>query len=811
MSGTDQHRRYKVEGMFCAACAKNVENAARKIPGVTDAVVDLMRNTLEVSFNATLKDADVSRALKRNGYGSVPIRSERDLRDATRRELGRRAILLAVSAALLVILSYFAFAKMFGWPRFAGALVNMIAECVLATAIIALNFACYIQGFLGFIKLRPGMESLISLGSCISYVYSFVIMVMAGADPGFAALDPMVYFDGAAMILVMVGIGKLIESFAKERTTASLEALFSLSPETAHLRKGDGFVRVRVAELKVGDVIRVRSGESVPADGTIVEGYGWLEQSRITGEPLPVFRKTGGKVIGGTLDRSGVFLARVDALEEDSTLSRIIELVKKASLSKGKYAKLSDRVSAWLVPVILLVSLTTFLAQFFTRNDLPLALNMAVAVLVITCPCALSLATPVAMMVGAGKGAENGLLIKSAAAYEKLARIDAFAFDKTGTLTSGNIRIAEKFYYGEADPNKIRSYVVSLEANSGHPLAMTLRHYLTIDGAEVLKVDSYEDLPGRGIKGAIEGRAIVIGKADLVRDFTSGPLPEAINSFASRIYVLVDGKLSACFELIDTMKDEARAVMKELRDRGMKLYLISGDNRAASEAMGRALGIDSVFADVLPEKKADIIRHIKADGLRVAMVGDGVNDALAFKSADLAVSLGSASGLALDSADVVLMRDDLRSLLDAMRLARKVNANIKSNLFYALIYNLIGIPIAAGALYDVASHFMLNPAIAASIMALSSVSVVLNALRLKRLRFRVSDKKGKTHVETVLKIEGMGCAQCALLVKKSLMSVKGVEKAEVDLAGGTAVVTHERGIDKAVFAEAVAAAGYRVV
>jgi heavy metal translocating P-type ATPase len=801
--------KYKVEGMYCSACEGKVESLAKSVPGVLGAKVNLLDNTLEVDYEGPVNDEGISRALKSSGYHAVRFDDDVAKKKEIQRRIFRKEMtILIVSAALLIVLMYFSFAIHFGGPTTGNVLADELIMMVLAGIVIGLHWNIFKRGYHDLFHGHPGMETLVALASTISFVHGVVVtgFTIAEAVSGAELTQRMVFFESSAMVIVLVSVGKLLENKAKERTSSSLESLFSLMPENALVKRDGDFVERPISEIKKGDLIRVLPGESVPTDGRIVDGYGYLEESMVSGEPVPKYLKAGDPVVSGSLNRTGSFSYEATAPANESTIEKIATLVEDASRSKGHYAEIADKVSAVFTPIILAIAIATFLGWYFTGHSLDMSLNFAMSVLVISCPCALGLATPTAIMAGSGVGASRGILIKSASAYEKMSKVTTLAFDKTGTLTTGHLKVDGETLY-EDDPKALRDAIYSLEQRSPHPLAMTMCHHLSGQGAAEVKVSSFEDVPGKGLKGTVDGVEYLIGNKALMPEGLD--LPAQSNKRASVIYVAKKKgdvyRLSAFYELVDELKPEVKATLASLKKKGYELVLISGDNEAATNWLAEEVGIEKAYSNVRPEDKERIVKELQSQGKRVLMTGDGINDAPALKSADIGVAVGSGTNLAVESADVILMRSDLRDLEDAITLSKKVAGTIKGNLIYAFVYNVIAIPIAAGALYY-ALNWSLNPSIGAAIMSISSLCVVLNALRIKRVRFHEEDKNMDKKI--VFGVEGMMCAHCVAHIEEAMKGIQGVKEAKASLDSKSVEVVASRDIADDEAKKAIEGAGY---
>lgn len=733
-----EERKYKVNGMFCAACQAHVQKAAEKVPGVEKAEVSLLTNSMEVTFKDGANDKAIEKAVKDAGYSASPEADDsfKSRQKERHQELRKTLIKLILAAVLLLILMYFSMGMMWGAPMFSPMIIDIGIEMGLASLIIAIYYSYFVSGFKALIKLHPTMLSLISIGSGVSYLYGVYILIMMGLGK---ISEGNVYFEASGMILTLVSLGKYFEALAKSKTTSSIENLLALAPEKALILVDGVEKEIPSKDLKVGDICLIKPGSRVPSDGIIISGYGHLEEAAITGEAVPVYKKEKDTVIGSTLNTSGSFQMKVSKVGEDTTISQIVKLVEEAANSKARLAQLADTVSAYFVPVVISIALIVFLCWGFTQKDWALAINMGVSVLVVSCPCALGLATPVAVMVGTGKGAENGVLIKSASAFEDLSRVKAIVFDKTGTITSGHLHVLD--YAPLSGDKAIGDALLSLESLSEHPLAGATVLYLKEKGYQAKAVSAFVYQPGYGVEGQIEGKLFVAGNRELLEkkgiSIPENSAQKALDSGASVTFIAEEGVYQGYIALADEIKDGAKADIETLEKKGYEVYLVSGDNEKSASSLAAEVGISHVYSRIKPDGKAAIINELKKQGLVVAMVGDGINDAPALESADVGIAIGSGTDIAIDSADIVLVNSSLDDLVAAVNLSEKVVSNIKLNLFWAFFYNCIGIPLAAGALYyATASHIELNPMIASGMMALSSVCVVLNALRLKRVKMR---------------------------------------------------------------------------
>lgn len=730
-----EEKKYKVTGMFCAACQAHVQKAAQKVDGVEKAEVSLLTNSLEVTFLGKANDKAIEKAIKNAGYGASPWLDEsyKARRNERAKELRKTLIKLIIAGVLLLILMYFSMSMMTHWPTFSNMEIDVGIELGLATVILLLYGKYFVSGTKSFFQLHPTMLSLISLGSGVSYLYGVYVYIMMFVNPE-SLTSHDVYFEAAGMILVLVSLGKYFEALAKSKTTSSIENLLSLAPETA-LVEVDGIEKeIPAKELKIGDLCIVKPGARVPTDGTIVSGYGHLEEAAITGEAVPVYKKEKDPVIGSTLNTSGSFKMRVTSVGQDTTINKIVKLVEEAANSKAKLAALADRVSMVFVPIVMSIALIVFLSWGLSGHPWNLAINMGVSVLVVSCPCALGLATPVAIMVGTGKGAEHGILIKSASAFEEISSVKALVFDKTGTITTGHMSVSHL----EVTTPFAGDALLSIETLSEHPLAEATVIYLSKQGYTKKEVTSFLSLPGFGVEGTIEGKKVVAGNEALFeKEKIAIPDLQIIhqdNPAKTLTFLAIEGGFAGYIALGDELKEGAKEDILALKNKGHDLYLASGDNDESASSLAKEVGIEHVYSSVKPEGKLALIDELQKKGLKVAMIGDGVNDAPALEKANVGIAIGSGTDLAIDSADIILVNSSLHDLVGATTLSKKVVANIKLNLFWAFFYNVIGIPLAAGCFYYATPSLSLNPMIASGMMALSSVCVVLNALRLKLIK-----------------------------------------------------------------------------
>ncbi len=829
-------KKFNVTGMTCAACQAHVEHAVSKVKGVNSVTVNLLTNSMTVEGNAS--DENIIKAVSKAGYGASlqegTFQKEKD--NASRKLIFR----LASSFVCLLVLMYFSMGcTMFGWPMpklFKDYPYAMgIVEMGIALIVMGINCKFFISGYKGLFHLHPNMDSLVALGSSASFIYSFVIMVLSAValNNGDAELSMKyvhgLYYETAAMIPTLITIGKTLESISKGKTTNALKELMNLAPKSAVILKDGVETEVLLEEVKLGDVFVLRAGSSVPVDGKIIEGNGSFDESALTGESIPNDKSVDADVFSGTILTSGYVLCKATKVGEDTTLSQIVKMVNDANTSKAPISKIADKVSYVFVPVIMLIAIIVLTAWLIyggvvgspdpNTNWVAFALARGISVLVIACPCALGLATPVAIMVSSGKGAKNGILFKTAESIEETGKCDTVIFDKTGTITLGISTVNTFKTY--IDDNDLLLAACSLEAQSEHPLAKAVVDYGNF--TELKEVSDYETLVGNGVVANIEGEKYAIGKLSFIenRCEVSSEIKEEATNLAKEgntcIFLEVSGKLGAMFAISDVVREDAKEAIDQLKGLGIKPVMLTGDSKGTAMAIASKIGIEEVIAEVLPDQKEAVVRSFQKNG-KVIMVGDGINDAPALSRANIGIGISSGTDIAIESAEVVITRHTLTSVPAAIRLSRRTLLNIKENLFWAFFYNAVCIPIAAGAFYFVWGWAM-NPMIGAAAMALSSVCVVLNALRLNLVQ--VYNKKhdhpmkhlpkGGSIMEKTFNVEGMMCAHCEAHVKGALEKVKGVESATADHMANKVVVVLKKDVDDKKLIKAIEEAGYKVV
>ncbi len=819
---------FVVTGMTCSACSARVERSVQKLPGTSDVAVNLMTGRLHVDFDeGQCSIEDICAAVQSDGYGislasEVDASAQKKTQDEALMKMRRRLI---VSVVFLLPLFYLSMGHMMGWP-----LPHIVHENVYVWAagqifflipILIVNRAYFTVGFTRLIKLAPNMDTLVALGAAAGIVYS--VLVLLGFFGPLGDM-PELYFEGAGMILALVTVGKFLEQRSRGKTAGAVSALIALAPESAVVLREGKEVTVPVAEVKVGDVVIVRQGGKIPVDGIVLDGEAAVDESAITGESVPAEKSVGSHVTAATVSRSGYLKIEAQRVGEDTALSQIIRLMEEASSTKAPIARLADTVSGIFVPAVIAIALVSALLWYFVgHQSVSFALSIGIAVLVISCPCALGLATPVAIMVGTGKAAEQGVLIKSAESLETLHKIDTVVLDKTGTVTEAEPTLAGVYPAGDISETELLSLAAALESRSEHPLARAIVTAAESRGVAVSdKVRDFAATAGGGVEAKTDGGTLYGGNARMMAlhgvDLES--MKQTAETLAEEgktpLYFALDTKLLGILALAAPIRESSLAAAEEFRALGAEIVLLTGDNARTAKAIGRELGIERVLAEVLPQDKEQCVAQLQSEGKKVAMIGDGINDAPALARADVGIAIGVGTDVAIESADVVLMKSDLRDAAAAMRLSAAVVKNIKENLFWAFLYNSIGIPIAAGVFY-LPFAFRLNPMFAAAAMSMSSVCVVTNALRLRGFSMQHKEKNiaptgGKeTTMNTVtMKIEGMMCMHCTGRVDAALNALPGV-KATVSLENGTATVTSEAALDKALLTETVEKAGYKVL
>ena len=848
--------RYDVTGMSCAACSARVEKAVLAVPGVTGCAVNLLTNSMGVEGNAA--PAAVIAAVEAAGYGAKVqngqntkniqnVESGADpLADTETPKLRRR---LLASLGFLAVLMYISMgAMMWGWPLPAflagNHLAQALAELLLAAAVMVINQRFFVSGFKSVLHGAPNMDTLVAMGSGVSFGYSVVVLFLMTGDAlrgdhmALMAHMEELYFEAAAMILALITVGKMLEARSKGRTTDALRGLMKLAPQQATLERGGAEVTVPIAEVRSGDIFVVRPGENIPVDGVVVEGSSAVNEAALTGESLPVDKAAGDTVSAATVNQSGFLRCRATRVGEDTTLSQIIRMVSDAAATKAPIAKIADRVSGVFVPAVLGIALVTLVVWLALGQTVGFALARAISVLVISCPCALGLATPVAIMVGNGVGAKNGILFKTAVSLEAAGRVRVAVLDKTGTITAGEPKVTDIIPAAPGGEAALLQLAAALEQHSEHPLARAVLAKAAADGVQPAAVTDFKALPGNGLTAVQNGQRLCGGNAALMERELDGGVPADLRAKAEALagagktplWFAADGKPAGLIAVADVIKEDSPAAIAQLRALGLRVVMLTGDGERTAKAIGAQAGVDEVIAGVLPDGKEAVVRRLQTEGGPVAMVGDGINDAPALTRADIGIAIGAGTDVAIDAADIVLMKSRLTDVAAAIRLSRATLRNIHENLFWAFFYNCIGIPLAAGAF--VSLGLRLNPMFGAAAMSLSSFCVVSNALRLNLFDPHdtrhdraprgahnppaapaapaIQTVKEEQTMQKTMTIEGMMCPHCEMTVKKALEALDGVTSAAVSHEAGTAVVTMSAPVDDAALTAAVTDKGYEV-
>ena len=852
---------YDVTGMSCAACSSRVEKAVAKQPGAQQVAVNLLKNSMVVEYDESqLSSAQIIAAVEKAGYGaslhakpgSAPAAqtAETGGASAAQKAYSDMKKRLALSLIFTIPLFYLSMGHMMGWPLpacFLGmenAMTFAFTQFLLLLPIVYINRQYYIVGFKTLWQRSPNMDSLIALGSSAAIVYGIYAIYKIGIGFGRMDMDTVhtymmeLYFESAGTILTLITMGKTMEARAKGKTSEAITKLMDLAPKTATVERDGTEHIIPAAEVQPGDVLIVKAGESVPVDGVVLEGASAVDESALTGESIPVEKQVGDTVIGATINKSGYFKMRATKVGDDTTLSQIVRLVDEATSSKAPIAKLADKVSGVFVPVVIAIAVLATCAWLLAGHSVEFSLSVGISVLVISCPCALGLATPTAIMVGTGRGAVNGILIKSAEALETAHSVTTVVLDKTGTITQGKPVVTDVLPVGTGR-DELLTIAASLEKRSEHPLAEAITAEAEKEQLTLLPVEEFEQVPGQGIRAAVEGKLCLAGNRRMMEAnhaenselFLRG---EALaEDGKTPLYFAREGRLLGLIAVADVVKPTSAQAVAELSGMGIEVVMLTGDNERTAEAIRRQVGVDRVVAEVLPQDKEREIRRLQESGKKVAMVGDGINDAPALARADVGIAIGAGTDVAIESADIVLMRSDLLDVSTAVQLSRAVIRNIKQNLFWAFFYNAIGIPIAAGVFYP-AFHLKMNPMLGALAMSFSSVFVVSNALRLRWFKARhaapqersssphggaeiasseqtANEEKGEATMEKVISIEGMACMHCVKHVQEALAAVPGVQEVNVDLEGKSATVSVDGSVTDEALKAAVDGAGYEAL
>lgn len=839
-------KQYNVTGMSCAACSARVEKAVSGVDGVENCAVNLLTNSMGVE--GTASDEAIIAAVEKAGYGASlktgdkksKAMPDEELKDTQTPKIRNRLIWSVIFLAPLMYISMGY--MMWGWklPAFMqdNHIAMGLAQLLLTVIIMVINQKFFINGFKGIIHRSPNMDTLVALGAFASFAYSTVQLFLmtsaqlAGDSEKVMSLMHEFYFESSAMILTLITVGKMLESYSKGKTTNALKSLMNLAPKNATVIRNEKEVVIPVSDVMLNDIFVVKPGESVPVDAVIIEGETAVDESALTGESIPVDKAVGDKVSGATINQSGYIKCRATAVGEDTTLSQIIKMVSDASATKAPISKIADRVSGVFVPCVIVIAFIAFCVWLAVGQSFGYALARGISVLVISCPCALGLATPVAVMVGNGKGAKSGILFKTAASLEEAGRIQIVALDKTGTITKGEPKVTDIIPI-KAEKIKLLSYAYSLEKKSEHPLAKAICDYAQDTGVDSFETNEFKALAGNGLAASAGNKKIIGGSLKFISSQISvdNTIREKASSLSKEgktpLFFACDDELLGIIAVADVIKEESPKAIKELQNMGIRVVMLTGDNEKTAKAIGKQVGVDNVISDVLPDGKENVIKELMSFG-KVAMVGDGINDAPALTRANVGIAIGAGTDVAIDAADVVLMNSKLTDVSSAIRLSRKTLTNIHENLFWAFIYNVIGIPLAAGVWIPIFG-WTLNPMFGALAMSLSSFCVVTNALRLNlvnvhsskhdkkkkavdiKLNITAGNNKEEKTVTKTIKVEGMMCPHCEAAVKKALEAIDGVKEATASHEKCEAVAELEKDVDLSVLEKAITDAGYKVI
>lgn len=831
-------KQYNVTGMSCASCVARVEKAVNKVDGVTSCSVNLLTNSMSV--DGYVKSSDVISAVEKAGYGaSLKGNSSKEnksndepLKDTETPKLKKR---LFSSLVFLILLMYISMGHMmWGFPLPSILANNHIAmgliQLLLTGIIMVINQKFFISGFKALIHRSPNMDTLVALGAGASFIYSvYALFAMTNAQVNndmslvMKYMDEF-YFESAGMILTLITLGKMLESYSKGKTTNAIKGLMNLAPKKATILVDNAEKVVPIEEVKIGDIFVVKPGENIPVDGVVIEGESAVNESALTGESIPVDKTVGDNVSGATVNQSGFIKCKATKVGEDTTLSQIIKMVSDASATKAPIAKVADKVSGVFVPIVISIAVVTIIVWLLCGATFGNALVRGISVLVISCPCALGLATPVAIMVGNGVGAKNGILFKNATSLETTGKVSYVLLDKTGTITNGTPVVTDIIPNENYTENDLLSYASSLESKSEHPLAKAVVQKAIDSNIKTLDTTDFKSLTGNGVSAKINGKTVVGGSVKHISSITNidENIIKQADDLATKsktpLLFVMDNRLLGIIAVADVVKSDSPKAIKELQNMGIKVVMVTGDNEKTAQTIAKESGVDEVIAGVLPDGKEKVVTQYKQKGI-VAMVGDGINDAPALTRADIGIAIGAGTDVAIDSADIVLMKSKLTDVSGAIRLSRGTLRNIHENLFWAFIYNVIGIPLAAGVWIPIFG-WTLSPMFGAAAMSLSSFCVVTNALRLNFLNIRsskrdrkiknITNRKEKNTMTTTLKINGMMCPHCEATVKTALESIDGVTSAEVSHKSGTAVVTLSKEVSEDVLKKAVVDKGYTV-
>ncbi|MDN5096372.1 heavy metal translocating P-type ATPase [Aliarcobacter butzleri] len=835
-------QKFDIKGMTCSACSTAVDRNVKKLEGINEVNVNLLNNSMIVKYdenvlnNETIikkvQDAGYEAFLVENGKKTQKNSTEENLGKIETNELKNRLI---ISFIFAIPLFYISMGHMLNWylPHlfhgYSNAITFAFTQFLLALPIVFINIKYYKVGFKTLYKGSPNMDSLIAIGTSAAMIYGVFSIYKIGYGLGNNDIDMVIqyshdlYFESAAIVLTLITLGKFLEARAKENTSEAINKLINLTPKTALVLRNNQEIEIPVDELVLKDIVIVKPGNIVPTDGVIIFGNSSIDESMLTGESLPVFKKVGDKIIGASINKSGSFKFEVTKLGEDTVLSQIIKLIEEASSSKAPISKLADRISAIFVPTVIVISILATVTWLFLGYSFEFALSIGIAILVISCPCALGLATPTAIMVGTGKGAQNGILIKSAESLEIAHTINTVVIDKTGTITEGKTQVTDIFTNEKITQDKLLQLCATIEKNSEHPLADAILKKTQEKEIELLNATDFEALNGLGIKAKVEDRVFYIGNKKLLDsknislDLFYEKSEKLANEAKTPIFIADENEVLGLIAISDVVKPTSKDAILEFEKMGLEVIMLTGDNYKTANAIAKQININNVIAEVLPQDKEKEIQKLQSLGKKVAMIGDGINDAPALVRADVGIAIGAGTDIAIESANIVLVKSDLLDAVKAIQLSNAVIKNIKQNLFWAFFYNIIGIPLAAGVFYTILG-WKLSPMFAGAAMSLSSVTVVLNALRLKLFEPRISKNlleknnisKGDK-MEKILKVDGMTCGHCKARVEKVVSAIDGVDSVEVDLASKNVTVKMSKDISEQTLSDVIVDAGYEVI
>ncbi|WP_330848308.1 heavy metal translocating P-type ATPase [Aliarcobacter butzleri] len=835
-------QKFDIKGMTCSACSTAVDRNVKKLEGINEVNVNLLNNSMIVKYDENIlnnetiikkvQDAGYEAFLVENGKKTQKNSTEDNLGKIETNELKNRLI---ISFIFAIPLFYISMGYMLNWylPHlfhgYSNAITFAFTQFLLALPIVFINIKYYKVGFKTLYKGSPNMDSLIAIGTSAAMIYGVFSIYKIGYGLGNNDIDMVIqyshdlYFESAAIVLTLITLGKFLEARAKENTSEAINKLINLTPKTALVLRNNQEIEIPVDELVLKDIVIVKPGNIVPTDGVIIFGNSSIDESMLTGESLPVSKKVGDKVIGASINKSGSFKFEVTKLGEDTVLSQIIKLIEEASSSKAPISKLADRISAIFVPTVIVISILATVTWLFLGYSFEFALSIGIAILVISCPCALGLATPTAIMVGTGKGAQNGILIKSAESLEIAHTINTVVIDKTGTITEGKTQVTDIFTSEKITQDKLLQLCATIEKNSEHPLSDAILKKAQEKAIELLYATDFEALNGLGIKAKVEDRLFYIGNKKLLDsknislDLFYEKSEKLANEAKTPIFIADENEVLGLIAISDIVKPTSKDAILEFEKMGLEVIMLTGDNYKTANAIAKQININNVIAEVLPQDKEKEIQKLQSLGKKVAMIGDGINDAPALVRADVGIAIGAGTDIAIESANIVLVKSDLLDAVKAIQLSNAVIKNIKQNLFWAFFYNIIGIPLAAGVLYTVLG-WKLSPMFAGAAMSLSSVTVVLNALRLKLFEPRISKNlleknnisKGDK-MEKILKVDGMTCGHCKARVEKVVSAIDGVDSVKVDLASKNVTVKMSKDISEQTLSDVIVDAGYEII